>query len=313
MPGKLAMLFNIYGQFIHKCKSTETSRRVVADALLSILNHPETQERSLAKMQSDLRDKGVHCDLTEAYTYKLLGVKYTVDKADIRTVIAYEFRYSTRSGKQSLELSADIPTRIYTEMVGQTSQAKVVRLVAYYVLIGALGGNFWGLFPTFYQAIEGKFGTAAVECFASPFNHTLPQFYSLLSPIERQYGSVGDFFKDFIMDEKYMAYVINPPFIEPVMQQVFRDVQEKLANTRKVSVILYLPYWRDIVDPFIKQVRDTKHRVAVHVLQKNRSIVYDYIKEVSFTARFETVVIYCTNSDSVDGPLFRTLVNTMTK
>lgn len=313
MPGKLALLFNIYAQFFHNCENTETTRRIVADALLSILNDPSSKQQHLKKMQSDLADKGVKCDpLKPDHQFTLKSVNYEIEEGGSRVGINYRFTYSSADGKgKELKIKADVPASVYTTLVSQTSKQKVVRLVAYYTLLGLTTGQFWGLDPKFYGTISRKYGARAVECFASPFNHVLPNFYSPLTAVETKYGSVGNFFHDFLKDTRFSTYVINPPFVESIMKIVFDQIVQKLAMDRPVEIIIYLPNWKDITIPLVERIQGVTKSVKTSILQKNRSIVYDYNKQHSFTARFETIVIMASNKSFVDESFFRNLVGTM--
>jgi hypothetical protein len=313
MPGKLARLFNLYAQFFHNCENTETTRRIIADASLSIFNNPYEMKKFLTKMQTDLADKGVKCDpLKPDHRFVLESVNYEVEEGGLRVGIKYKFAYRSAIGKENqIKMKADVPATIYTTLVSQASKAKVIRLIAYYTLLGLNTGQFWGLVPAFYGAINRKYGQRAVECFASPFNHTLTNYYSPLTVIEKQYGSVGSFFMNFLPDNKYSTYIINPPFVEDILKIVFNQIVIKLEFDRPIEIIIYLPNWKDLTDLLVKNIQAVAKSTKTFILPKNRSIVYDYTKQHSFTARFETIVIMASNKSFVDESFFRNLVGTM--
>jgi hypothetical protein len=186
-------------------------------------------------------------------------------------------------------------------------------LICYYTILGLQTGQFWGLLPEFYGIVQRTYGDGAIECFASPFNHTLASFYSPLAILERPFGSRGNFFYKFPRDTTYRAYIINPPFVEPIIRKVFELVQQKLqSETRQIDVILYLPNWRDLIDPCVKSLAATSGVfVKTRILPKGNSMVYDYTKQAPFVARFETILIFCSNSGQLQSGVMDRLYNSM--
>lgn len=167
-------------------------------------------------------------------------------------------------------------------------------LLLFYIIMGFDTGQFWGLHPKFYNFINGHFKNS-IECFASPFNNNLNDYFSVLYEIDKYYGSKGDFFKNFI-NVKYEAYIINPPFIDTIIVKVLSLIDEKLLID-SVQIFLFIPQWDDIILPWYNNIK-TKYINNLCKLNKYESIVFDYIANKSIKASFGTYFIYINNISS---------------
>ena len=168
---------------------------------------------------------------------------------------------------------------------------------------------FWGLLPDVYNIFTND--TKSIECFASPFNHTLNNYYSLL-PIDKQFGSYGNFFDNFSKSDK-TTYIMNPPFTEELISKLFDEIIKKLEKDIKCCIYLYIPKWDDLNDPFHKKIAQ-KHKILKHILISNESYVYNYIEEKRFVAKFDTTLYLITN-DVIENckDNFQKIINFMTK
>ena len=176
-----------------------------------------------------------------------------------------------------------------------------------YNILGLNSGIFWGLLPQVYNLFINN---NSMECFASPFNHTLNNYYSLLD-IDKQYGSQGNFFDNF-MESKYTTYIMNPPFTSDIILKMFDYIKNKL-DVDKCCIYLYIPAWNDINDPFYDEIKK-KYTIIKHNLIPSKSYVYNYIKEERFIAKFETTIFLITNDyTDVQYNLYKKIINIMTK
>ena len=105
---------------------------------------------------------------------------------------------------------------------------------------------------TVFDCFAKWFGAngSGTECFASPFNANIPQYYSAFpSPdIDGFFGSNGDFFR---LDAKTLRpgwYEANPPFSPGVMQKMAKRLMELLHVARErdidVTFIVIIPSCR---------------------------------------------------------------------
>ena len=145
--------------------------------------------------------------------------------------------------------------------------------------------------PYIYDFINKNY-TNSIECFASPFNNNIENYFSLLCPIDKFYGSKGNFFEQFLK-VNYNVYIINPPFVDTIILKVFEMIEEKLKYNH-IQIFLYIPQWDDIFIPWYKTISN-KYITFLCKLNKNDSIVYDYIAAKSLKATFGTYFIYINN------------------
>lgn len=343
----LHTLFKIYLQMDAACRLNshgQTSKiayakqRIVADALLSILNDPQRARTYIAKMQSDFTDKKIDCTVPDVLdqTFVLDRIRYRITRHHNRSGdrsrsttngssmrIAYRLHFTVNGEALLSQLHARVPNTVYQSMLRQASERAIVRLVCYYTLLGLQTGQFWGLSPTFYKRVTDV-DRASLECFGSPFNHVLPDYCSPMAAIDRAFGSVGNFFSVFPSDTTWSTYIINPPFVLSVMTTVFTAISTKLVMERKrnrrIRIIIYLPNWRDVTDPLLQQLTRSGRGVRSAVLSSGHSVVWDFGRQMAITAHFECILIMVNSMDAstgdhhpVDAPLFKRLVSTMTQ
>lgn len=102
------------------------------------------------------------------------------------------------------------------------------------------GGGMQGAIHNEVFNCFGKwFGTEGVECFASPFNCHLSQYYSAFSSpdIDGHFGSYGDFFyspSSVFLREGW--YELNPPFSPGVMDKMAARINDLMNLASKQNV-----------------------------------------------------------------------------
>jgi hypothetical protein len=178
------------------------------------------------------------------------------DKIIINIIIKYE---TINKNKSEFEFRSEIDKKIYNRSIKLTNMddikkihTKICILVLIYKILGMDSGHFWGIHPKFYEIINDKYENI-IECFASPFNSNLKDYYSPIKSTDKYFGSKGNFFKNFLKD-KYDVYIINPPFTEIILNKMLKMTFEKLKKDDNIILYIYLPYWKDIIDPYIKQI-----------------------------------------------------------
>ena len=70
-------------------------------------------------------------------------------------------------------------------------------------------------------------------------------------------------------------------------------IEEKLKHNH-IQIFLYIPQWDDIFIPWYKKISNKYYSVSCK-LNKNDSIVYDYIADRPIKATFGTYFIYINN------------------
>jgi hypothetical protein len=269
--------------------------KVISAFFLKIFNN-EDIEKSKKKLLSDIKEK----KLKLLYNINL-NKKITIDKIKYNVIKhkekkEYTINFDIKYNKfENVNIYKIIPEYIYNKIHNINNKKKEKYLFFFYIIVGFDTGQFWGLHPYIYDFINKNY-TNSIECFASPFNNNIENYFSLLYPIDNFYGSKGDFFENFLK-VNYNVYVINPPFIDTIILKVFDMIEEKLKynhNHNHIQIFLYIPQWDDIFIPWYKTISN-KYITFLCKLNKNDSIVYDYIAAKSLKATFGTYFIYINN------------------
>lgn len=121
------------------------------------------------------------------------------------------------------------------------------------------GGQQWSVPANTYQLLVTKYGVT-LEAFASPFNSQMIrlkaelnnpnlEFCSLFPELDQPYGSIGNFFDVDVNRLIRCNSVINPPFIEQILNQVVEKCLATcdLANKEKKGTRMFVvvPMWTD--------------------------------------------------------------------
>jgi hypothetical protein len=267
--------------------------KVISAFFLKIFNN-EDIENSKKKLLSDIKEKKIkllyNINLNKKITID--KIKYNVIKHEEKKeyTIIFDINYNQF---ENVNIYKIIPEYIYYKIQNINNKKKEKYLFFFYIIVGFDTGQFWGLHPYIYDFINKNY-TNSIECFASPFNNNIENYFSLLYPIDIFYGSKGDFFDNFLK-VNYNVYIINPPFVDTIILKVFDMIEEKLKyNHIQIQIFLYIPQWDDIFIPWYKTISN-KYSTFLCKLNKNDSIVYDYIAAKSLKATFGTYFIYINN------------------
>jgi hypothetical protein len=108
------------------------------------------------------------------------------------------------------------------------------------------------------------------ECFASPFNHKLPRYYSMFEQ-DKDFGSLGNFFVMLAENDGVLPagrYEINPPWMNAMYEKLAKILRNSL-DRHDLTVIVVAPQWTD-----------TKWVPAFHQLVKKESDYKANSKEI---------------------------------
>jgi hypothetical protein len=261
--------------------------KIMAEFFMKLFNNENVRD-AIGKVLDDIRRKKIkplyNINLEEEVTINKINYTVYSDESNQKVRIHYNIRFNDKC----VDIEKMVPKKIYDKVHDKNNEKYLFLL---YTMIGFDTGHFWGLHPECYSMINKHF-SSSVECFASPFNHNLDDYYSVLYPVDQYYGSKGDFFDNF-MDASYEAYVINPPFVESIIARVLDMIERKLEKS-KVNIFFYIPQWDDLILPWYKKL-ESRYQLKMCKLDKNSSIVYDYIADESIKATFGTYFIYINN------------------
>lgn len=265
--------------------------KIVSDFTLGLFNNPSKEKEHIHQLISNEK---CNISFNNFNTFKLTKV--------IGSKQNNSFHYTVYgSGGVSLyQFTKTIPKILYdnllTSLNKKCNKSIIIQLVFIYSILGFDTGQFWGVHPNFYKLVNEHYNV--VECFASPFNHSLINYYSPIDYLDICFGSSGNFFEKFV-NASFDCYVINPPFVLSIMDKVFKLSLLKLENTSKIVIYYYLPYWEDIIDAFINQLK--KNYVNHHIFKKYETYVHDYINDKDIpNNNFELVVICASNREHLE-------------
>lgn len=301
--------------------------KVMTDFSLGLYNNPKEKEKILdglkTNISSNLKNNYCKCYESVFENYDEFDIKYVeatchIGENDVKISYSIHYSISSKDNESIFPIEHTINKKVYNKLNINNAQEEpdkklLSKLVLIYGMLGFETGQFWGLHPNFYKKIESSYENP-MECFASPFNHNLQKYYSPVPKIDKHFGSKGNFFKKFLKS-KNDCYVMNPPFVEDIMKNVFKMSLNKFSSSEKeITIFYYLPYWKDMIDPFIQELKHNDHYCKHHVFYRNKTFVYDYINDKKYpNASFELVLIQAATKSNVtcnDG-IFSDLLKTL--
>ena len=95
------------------------------------------------------------------------------------------------------------------------------------------------------------------------------------------------------MESNYEAYIINPPFVDVIIIKVLDMIEQKLKKSY-MQIFLFIPQWDDIFLPWYEKI-SKQYITNLCKLNKDNSIVYNYIENKPLKANFGTYFIYINN------------------
>jgi hypothetical protein len=161
-------------------------------------------------------------------------------------------------------------------------------------------GLQWSVPRTFFKYIQSKLD-CQTELFASPFNHTLKNYYSMF-PLDKHFCSKGNFFGAPDTDFKRGCYEVNPPFIESVFNKVTSRINHLLQiaydNGEDLTFIYVMPLWTKF-DTY-EMVTSNMFCISNTKLAPYSHYYYDSSNNKDIIARFGTaIIVLSTNNDLV--------------
>lgn len=112
--------------------------------------------------------------------------------------------------------------------------------------IGAIGiqvGLQKGLPCGAFRVLEESFGINT-EAFASPYNATLPRYYSAFPDTDQVFGSLGSFYE---AEPRNGCFEANPPFTEIDLARTAGKIIDWLVATENSTFVVIMPAWDDAV------------------------------------------------------------------
>jgi hypothetical protein len=154
----------------------------------------------------------------------------------------------------------------------------LIMLMRYNTMLA--GSQHWNIPYNYYKYIN-KMYNVKVEGFSSPLNSQLlliddnSFFCSLFYDVDKYFGSIGSFFNtdmikfyDFFRKKHgdYLSFSLNPPYIESLIVEMTKVVDNCLNIIPKIRFFIGLPYWSNF-EP-IDNISKNKYLKYVHIFNK---------------------------------------------
>lgn len=125
-----------------------------------------------------------------------------------------------------------------------------------------------------FEKIKREYKIEA-ECFASPLNCHIGNYYSAFKDTDKYFGSNGSFFDNFY--PKYGSFEANPPFIAPLMNAMVDRFEHLLKNTTK-SILFFItvPTWKN--SEYYIKLLNSKYLISSSEIYKNKHYYVSGIK-----------------------------------
>ncbi len=155
---------------------------------------------------------------------------------------------------------------------------KIIWLIFYrYDYLGLLTGMQGTMLMKYYKTLNQNY-QADVELFGSAINTTLNYYFGLFHDIERDFGCLGNFFNSNL---KRGFYVMNPPFIEWLMEASFTHVTSILKMNQNVTVFIAIPVWVNRDRKLLNEKCNANYKIEydhdlnVDILRKSDYLIFD--------------------------------------
>jgi hypothetical protein len=132
------------------------------------------------------------------------------------------------------------------------------------------------------------------ECFASPLNCYLDNYYSAFYDTDKFFGSKGNFFESFF--PKKGQFELNPPFILELMDRMTLRLVELLENGNELIFFVIVPHWSDAF--FCEYMKKNKFTLMYDILKKKEHNYIDgmqHIEKKEWSAKVDSIWFLMTN------------------
>lgn len=154
------------------------------------------------------------------------------------------FDRATQNVKEQRRGSTDfqwLEKKLSTEMVERLTIPGVIAyrsLITRYALTGISNGLFLSVPPIIYKKLQRSNKLRyCLEAYASPFNHTLPDYCSLFDD-DRDYGALGRYEEYISRLDRSARLCINPPYVGSVITTAIKVTLDYVKRVRGEFVFI---------------------------------------------------------------------------
>ena len=257
-------------------------------------------DKQITILEKNAHEKNCDIKIDKDNSYKIISITFTVFNNNGINYYKYFVKYIHESKMQTQIINTSLLEKNVIYLSKNKENIGTILLI--YHVLGLNTGLFWGFVPDICIYFENKYKNNIIECFASPFNHSLQKFYSILYNLDKDYGSQGDFFSRFLEDD-YLINMINPPWTSELLIKTNEYIIKKLKKSKCV-IYLYVPEWKDIYDPFYEQLvtlsETNNYKIRRNILKSRESYTYDYMNSIKIVTTFNTLLFMIHNVEAYD-------------
>jgi hypothetical protein len=269
-------------------KDIITVQRAITTYLFEKYNNLPT---SIEVVQEHLKAKGI----PELTSEEISIIQNPESGAGYKLTPSLEFKLDSRGTLATIRIGAykiTYTNEVMSQLRLKGSDLEIAILLIRYAQYQS--GHLWSIPLEAYDYLHNK--DFQVECFASPMNHYLPDYYSMFES-DAKFGSIGNFFTNFL-SSKMERFVINPPFSYVMIRRVCEFCVNR-RNSRRTTILLYGPNWDKggIQDSYATVMTAYPNAVAREIPEKKHCI-YNYSTGGKVPAVYAAKVILVSNFDS---------------
>lgn len=291
----------------------EYNKWAVVNSILKKYNGKENKKNYIYVQRSIstyLLEKDNNLETSTDYIVEHLGRKgIVINPADLKKIEALDMSLDYQlTPSFSIEIdmkgtSAKVRIGAYKgkytrETISQLRQKASDETIAVLLMRYASyeSGHFWSIPLEAYDYLYRS--GFEMECFASPLNHYLPKYYSMFPDLDVTFGSLGNFWSQFLVS-KDERFVINPPFSYPMIRRVAEFCINRSTSGRNTTILLYGPNWPGAGIPESYASVVAAYPVSgVREIPEKKHYIYDYTTGSKVPAVYSAKIILVSNFDS---------------
>jgi hypothetical protein len=192
-------------------------------------------------------------------------------------------------------VDTELSVEVYKKLSSKTKEFNVNSYIWYTNILYSLldgKGLQWAVPPQVMYVLRTRL-RCNTELFASPINNYYQNYYSLY-PLDKIFGSRGNFFTAPDRDFLTGTYQVNPPFIDCLFTKTTLRILNLLKiaeeNDRDLTFVYIMPQWEDFET--FKLVIESPFCVRHIELKAHGHFYYQYITNSYIRARFGTSIVF---------------------
>lgn len=172
---------------------------------------------------------------------------------------------------------------------------RVFLTLFWHSFLGLENGMQWSIGSDVFKVLSSQL-SIEVELFASPFNRHLNSFCSLL-PIDRWFGSAGNYAEYLMSNDNFKCFEANPPFDENVFRDFAVRIVDVLTRMNSSEILfggLIVYPWRD--SEAYEMITSSVWFIDEIVLSKGNHFYEDFSSRTSIQACHNTFLLVVGNT-----------------